>query len=267
MNILVTLDRGYLKPLCVMLRSLCAVHPHTDIKVFVMNKSLTQTDFDYIKTRLNCSRCTMCDVKIDDTMLKNAPVTDRYPPEMYYRIFAADFLPGDVDRVLYLDPDLVVLKNLESLYSTPLEDNLFAAASHVNKPMRTINGIRLQMAENGPYINSGVMVMNIKLLRKQHNRKKILQYIEKNKKLLFLPDQDVISAIYCDRIVSIDPYIYNMTERMLLSPKSIKNAVDFEWVKNNSAIVHYCGRNKPWKKNYHGSLDCFYTKYSDGLDM
>lgn len=262
MNILVTLDKGYINPLCVMLRSLCDSHPHLDFDVYVMNQAFDNKDYEYINNKLNCDRIVFHDIKVDSDMLADAPVTDRYPHEMYYRIFAAKFLPDSIDKILYLDPDLVVIGNLEQLYSTELDNCFFAAASHVGKHLQKINEIRLQMDVKGPYINSGVMLMNLALLRKEQDFREVFEYIEDNKNILFLPDQDIISAIYPDRIMAIDPYIYNMTERMLLSPKSIINDIDYEWVKENSAIIHYCGRNKPWKKNYRGVLDSFYNDYA-----
>lgn len=262
MNILVTLDRGYISPLCTMLRSLSNSHTDKKLDVYVMNKAFTCEDFEFINKTVNCTNIHLHDVKADDSMLSCAPVTDRYPHEMYFRIFAAKFLPDAIDKILYLDPDLVVLKNLEKLYDIDLGSNYFAAASHVNRPLRKINEIRLQMETKGPYINSGVMLMNLNLLRKEQDYSKVFEYIEKNKNILFLPDQDIISAIYSDRIITVDPYIYNMTERMLRSPRSIRNNIDEEWVKNNSAIIHYCGRNKPWKANYIGVLDKFYRQYS-----
>ena len=267
MNILVTLDSGYVKPLCVMLRSLFKSNPCEKFDIYVINKSLSDKDFEYIRCKTNISEHTVYDIKINDDMLAQAPVTDRYPHEMYYRIFAAQFLPENVDKILYLDPDLVVLKPLDSLYNTELGSYFFAAASHVNKPLQKINEIRLQMETKGPYINSGVMLMNIKLRREQQDFSKVFEYIEKNKNILFLPDQDIISAVYSDRIIAIDPYVYNMTEKMLLSPKSMLNEIDFEWVKQNSAIIHYCGRNKPWKENYLGVLDSFYISHSEGIDI
>ncbi len=267
MNILVTLDKGYINPLCVMLCSLTDSHPNTIFDVYVMNKSFGNADYEYIKTKLNCDQIHFHDIKVDDKILADAPVTDRYPHEMYYRIFAAKFLPDTIDKILYLDPDLVVIKDISVLYSIDLVNNYFAAASHVGKSLQKINEIRLQMDTKGPYINSGVMLMNLKALRKEQNYREVFEYIEKNRNILFLPDQDIISAIYSDKIVPIDPYIYNMTERMLRSPKSIKREIDYEWVQKNSAIIHYCGRNKPWKENYTGVLDCFYKKYSGKINI
>lgn len=37
--------------------------------------------------------------------------------------------------------------------------------------------------------------------------------------------------------------------------------INTRWIKENSVIIHYCGKNKPWKKNYKGSLNEFYNYY------
>ncbi|MBQ5327283.1 MAG: glycosyltransferase family 8 protein [Oscillospiraceae bacterium] len=264
MNILVTLNQGYIRPLCTMLYSLSLAHPDTVLDVYVMNKSFTDDDYSFIYKNIKSENIVLHDIKVDDSMLRDAPVTDRYPLEMYYRIFASKFLPENLDKILYLDPDLVVLKNLSELYNTELADNFYAAASHVSRPLQKFNEIRLQMDTKGPYINSGVMLMNLKLLRRKQDFVRVFEYIDKNKNVLFLPDQDIISAVYSEKIITVDPYIYNMTERMLHSPKSIKNCIDAEWVDKNSAIIHYCGRNKPWKCNYTGCLDKYYRYFSEG---
>ena len=167
MNILITIDNGYLDVRCVMLKSLLLCHPDTEFTVYVLNSSLNSEDFAAMKQSLPSKRMTIVDVKAGKDLLADAPVTERYPKEMYYRIFAAAFLPDNVDRVLYLDPDLVVIKPLYNLYSIDLDGFYFAAASHVGKFLTNLNALRLQTEENTPYINSGVMMINISLLRKE----------------------------------------------------------------------------------------------------
>ena len=258
MNILVTLDSGYIKVLSVMLKSLLMADRENHFMVYVMNSALTEADFDYVEKYLDCDRLKLVDIKIDSSILAGAPVTDRYPLEMYYRIFAAAFLPGDVDRVLYLDPDLVVLKPLDDLYNMDMGDNYFAAASHVGNILTRVNNIRLNTEEDAPYINSGVMLMNIKLMRSQQDCDRVLDYISRHKSFLLLPDQDVISAVYSEKIVEIDPLVYNMTDRLLLHPDTAERGVNMEWVAQNTAIIHFCGRNKPWKDRYMGPLGYIY---------
>ncbi len=254
MNILVTLDKGYIHPLSVMLKSLIISNKNTDFDVYVMNTELEKQDFEYIKSFVPYKRLNIIDLKVNNCLPDTAPVTDRYPVEMYYRIFAAKFLPETVEKILYLDPDLVVLKSLRPLYNTNMEENYFAAASHVGRVLTKVNNLRLSTEDGDPYINSGVMLMNIKLLREQQDFTKVFDYIEKNKNLLILPDQDVISAVYGDRIMEIDPFVYNMTERLLIHPDAIEKKIDMAWVAQNTAVIHFCGRNKPWKEYYMGLL-------------
>lgn len=263
MNILVTLDKNYLNPLIVMINSILKSNKDIYLKLYIMNSCLTSDDFIYINSFFE-KRLEIIDIKINNKMLRDAPITDRYPKEMYYRIFAAKYLPKDIDRILYLDPDLVVINSLDKIYNVDMQNYFFAAASHVFGPISLFNKIRLQMDEEN-YINSGVMLMNLNELRRHQNIKEVYKFIEKNKRYLILPDQDVISGLYSSKILPLDPYIYNMTER-LYTFKRFRHHVNLKWIKNNTVIIHYCGRNKPWNKNYKGKLNRFYLEYCNILN-
>lgn len=259
MNILVTLNANYLKPLIVMLKSLGYNNRRKKFDVYVMNNSLSDMDIEFIRDNV-LKNINIIDLKVSDTEFGDAPVTKRYPKEMYYRIFASYYLPKKIDKILYLDPDLVVINNIEKLYKTNLDNYYFAAASHVCGILQTFNRIRLKMGRENVYINSGVMLMNIKLLRKEQKRGDVYNFIEKNKNKLMLPDQDVISGLYANKVLPLDPYVYNMTEK-LLNQKYFRPDISFKWIEENSVIIHYCGRNKPWNTKYKGILNKFYEDY------
>ena len=199
-------------------------------------------------------------VRADGLDLSRAPITDRYPKEMYYRIFAAKCLPEELSRVIYLDPDIVVNGSLRELAELPMGTNLFAAATHVRKMMYMLNALRLDMDEDGVYINSGVMILNLELLRKEQDEEAVYRYIEEHKNVLVLPDQDVISGLYGSRILELDPYRYNMTERLFLLRPQKEAWRNLDWVREHSVVIHYCGRNKPWKSGYTGQLGVFYEE-------
>lgn len=259
MNILVTLNSGYIPPLKVMLTSLLQSNPDSSVTVYILHRSLTEQELAEVAAVLG-ERGAVRGIEINDERLAEAPVTDRYPTEMYYRIFAAHYLPKELERVLYLDPDLVVKGSLSELYQLELEECFFAAASHVKGTMQRINEVRLDMEESGPYINSGVMLMNLPLLRQEQDAAEVFRYIEQHKKVLFLPDQDIISGLYSGRILPIDPYRYNMTERLFMLRPNSEAWLDLEWVRENAVIIHYCGRNKPWREPYIGKLNVFYDE-------
>lgn len=260
MNILVTLNYNYLDQLIVMLKSLAYSNKHQKFDVYVMNNSLTEKDIKYLNKNI-MTNIKIINLKINDKELNKAPITKRYPKEMYYRILASFYLPKTVDKILYLDPDLVVINRIDKLYNMKLDNYYFAAASHIWGILQTFNRIRLRMNNNDIYINSGVMLMNIKLLRKEQNRSDVYKFIKKNKSKLMLPDQDVISGLYANKILPLDPYVYNMTEKLLNQTYFLPH-ISERWIKENSVIIHYCGKNKPWNKHYKGVLNKFYNYYS-----
>ena len=267
-HILVTLDRNYLKVLSVMLYSLSQSDPEGVYTVYVVNNTLTEEDFASLSALL--PRTELVNVQVPEDLLQNAPVSDRYPTEMYYRLFAARYLPQQLERILYLDPDLVVLHSLRSLYQIDFDGKLFAAASHIeSRTFRELNRRRLHLSEHAKYLNSGVMMMNLALLRKE-SPQTIIDYIQSHKATLLLPDQDVLNALYADRTVPLDPLVYNLGEKYLRLknlhlPPAEKLTLD--WVHSNTAIVHYYGRNKPWKEHYRGSLGIFYYEWEQQLQQ
>lgn len=263
--ILVTLDALYLRPLCVMLRSLAARTPERDFRVFVLHSSLTPADLDAVRRAIEGCRMTLEEIRVSGGGLDGAPTTDRYPREMYYRIFAAQVLPPELDRVLYLDPDVLAINPVEKLYATPMGDALFAACSHVHASLRKLNELRLGMKKDAPYINSGVMLLNLSRLRREQRPETVQEWLAEHKSL-FLPDQDVISTLYGDRILLLDALQYNLGEKFYLScrlrPRSVgEGRPDLAWVRQNSVLIHYCGRNKPWKPRYIGELGVFYDEF------
>ncbi|MBQ6886662.1 MAG: glycosyltransferase family 8 protein [Lachnospiraceae bacterium] len=258
MNILVTLDENYIPYLNVMLKSLLDSNRDCCFDVYLLHSAISDKAVESTKNILG-SDSVLHMVKATDIGLDDAPTTARYPQEIYYRIFAAKYLPDTIDKILYLDPDLIVNGSLKELYNTNLDNYYFAAASHTGPVLRKFNEIRLDMDEDAPYINSGVMLMNLKRLREEQNYNDVFEFIDKRKMLLMLPDQDIISALYGSKILALDSFKYNMTERLFRLHAPFEKDLDLDWVRNNSIIIHYCGKNKPWKDNYLGQLDVFYN--------
>lgn len=129
MNILVTLDRNYLQPLRVMLGSLYLNNPGQVFDVYLVGDGLTAEDLAGLEAL--CAPCgALHPVEVPAELFAGAPVVRYYSRAMYYRLLAAQFLPQTLDRVLYLDPDILVINPLRPLYDTNLEGKLMAASVH-----------------------------------------------------------------------------------------------------------------------------------------
>ena len=199
-------------------------------------------------------------VQVDSGLFAGFPVFRRYPVQIYYRLAAPCLLPSSLDRVLYLDADTLVINSLAELYGADFEDNLFMACTHTRESLTMANRARLGIKNDVPYINTGVMMMNLGRLRKELDMEAIRVYVREHAPALFLPDQDILTALYGRRVKLLDSMVYNLSDRLLSTynadPRNEKRGLG--WIRKNSVVIHYYGRNKPWKPGYHGVLDVFY---------
>ena len=165
MNIVVSLNANYLRPLCVMLRSLLDANPGEKADVYVLHASLSPEAFSFARSALPDGRLRLFDVRVPEDFMADAPVLFHFPKEMYYRIFSARLLPQTLGRALYLDPDMVINRPLAPLYGMELGEHFFAAARSVNPVSQVEYKLRLDMPEESEYFNSGVLLMNLDALR------------------------------------------------------------------------------------------------------
>lgn len=263
MNILVTLDSNYVNPLCKMLKSLSIVHSDDIIELYVAHSSLTEFDFATINFAIMNSNINVHNIRVDGRLFENAPTCKRISKETYYRIFATEYLPNDIDRILYIDPDTLIIGSLERFYNMPMGDAVIAGAKHFDGVIDEWNKFRLDIKASQSYINAGVMLINLKNMRAVFSAEKIFGYIEENKNILFLADQDVINAVYDGKIILFDENVINLDERCfsrLVRKKGLQGA--FDYINSQTSIIHYDGKYKPWKEGYKGYLNVYYDDAS-----
>lgn len=104
--------------------------------------------------------------------------------------------------------------------------------------------------------------MDLNALREVIRLEDISAYVREHEKALILPDQDILTALYGDRIKLVDSLRWNLSDRVLAFYNGAhpKEKRDVNWVRENTSIVHYCGRNKPWNESYTGTLGVFYRE-------
>lgn len=262
MNILVTLNSNYIKPLKVMLKSLFINNHGENFSIYLMHSSLTDDELKDLKSFIEIDGSQLQVVNIDDGYFKDAPVLLHYTKEMYFRLLAYKFLPRNIERILYLDPDILVINSIKKLYNTNMDEYLYAAAYHDVIPIKEINKIRLNPYQIDRYYNSGVLLMNLELQRQNIDEESIFKFIEKNRHKLIMPDQDIINAMYSKKIKSLDEKLYNYDVRYYRLYKMRSNKVwDMDYVIRNTVILHFCGKKKPWKKDYSGKFHSLYKHY------
>lgn len=262
MNILVTVNSAYVKPLLVMLESLFYNNQQEEFHIYLFYRNLKKWELAVLDAFIGRHKCTLLTFYIEDRLFENAPVALYYSKEMYFRLLAHTLLPDSLNKILYLDPDILVLNPIRDLYETDISDYLYAAAYHKNVTATNFNKLRLHPYKINAYYNSGVLLMNLNGLRRETSEREIYGFIEKNKNRMILPDQDILNSLYAARIKRLDELYYNYDARLYPYYKlSYDWNFDMNQVIYHTVILHFCGRNKPWNEGYHGRFLSLYKHY------
>lgn len=266
-EILVTVDENYLQPLKVMLYSMYQHHRKEKVRVWLIHEKISEKKLNPLRKLLTTFDWSFEPIKIEDDFFKEAPTVERYPKEMYFRLLCGNILPKSLKRVIYLDPDLLIINSLLPLWTMDLEGNLLGAATHTGVTNITtgINNIRLNTDHN--YYNSGVMLIDLDKAREKIKIEDIQQTIEKYASYLLLPDQDVLNHLYGHYIKEIPDEIWNYDARKYLSylTKSV-GKYDLHWLMENTSILHFCGKPKPWQIKSDTKFTALYLDYAHRLE-
>lgn len=254
MNLLVTLDSNYVHQLLVMLKSIEVSNPYESLTVYILHTRLTEFDLALIKRSF--PRYKFVPIVPDDSLFDGAHFTKRITKETFYRLLLCDYLPDDVDRILYLDPDTVVLKGLSPLYNHDFGKKCFVGAGHTGGVVEWFNKKRLNMSNDSTYINAGVMMINVNNCRKIIRKGDIRRLIDKKGALLFQADQDIFNALYYEYTDYVCADVYNLDEHTYR-----KHRLNRDYITDNTVIIHYDGKNKPWNEDYNGSMGEYYDYY------
>ena len=266
MNLLFCVNRKFLTLLLSCLRSIVRSGGYEHYDAYVLHSDFEQPEIDALG-RDFAAAVTFHFIFVPDETFDGFPESDRYPKQIYYRLAAPLLLPQDLDRILYLDVDTVVINSLKALYETDFEGNFYVGCTHTREFLTKINQARLKSEKAVSYVNTGVLLFNLPVLRENLSLAEIRDYTNERKRAFILPDQDILTALYGDRVKLADTMRYNLSDRILgfHNADRSQEKVDLNWIRENSVIIHYCGKNKPWHDDYTGTLGVFYNELFEQL--
>lgn len=261
MNLLFCINQKFLPLLQSCLKSILAKGGYDHYDAYILHSDFQQDAIDQVDTWFP-GRVDFHFIQVPDSLFDGFPETERYPKEIYYRLAAPFVLPHELDRVLYLDVDTVVINSLKELYESEFGECYYVGCTHTNHFLTKINMVRLGSLKAVSYVNSGVLLFNLPALRENISLQDICSYANSRRGILILPDQDILTALYGDKVKIVDSMRYNLSDRILsfYNADPANKKLDLDWVRQNAVIIHYCGKNKPWNEKYNGILDVFYKE-------
>ncbi len=263
MNILLAFNSNYYMPALVLLKSLLVNNQWCrEIRIYVLYSDLKPGEirrFSQVAEESGIAKAIFLPVETDT--FQDAPLHLKWiSRETYYRLLAQEMLPESVERVLYLDVDMIVMGSLEEFYHQDFEGKLLVACNRYGlggtDPKRLE---QLTLPRDTIYFNAGTLLYDLAGQRQQIDPNILYEYPVLFYQQLKYGDQDVLNAVFYGLTKFADWRVYNCFDSNTTRQRQEDR------VRRSCKIFHYNGRGKPWTERYWGRMAWLFWDYAQLL--
>ncbi len=277
MNVFFLSDDKFAEIFAVAVESLFTQQKHTvELRVFLIENNISEIN----KSKLN-KIADDFDRKIEYIPMPDIQARigkELYIPKMlnmvdFARLFAAEILPQDIDKIIQLDCDLILRHPIDELWNIDLGDNYCSMINEGHSArMRDILGI----PSDGMYYNSGVVLINLKKWRDDQMGQLSINYMKKMHGYIPVNAQGVINAVM-DGKIGLLPLKFNVYALMyaftyeeflkLRKPTYYYSKEEYEEALADPYIIHYMTcfylDARPWMKDCQHPMTNEYLEYRE----
>lgn len=237
-NILITTDGNYLPHAYELINSI-KMYNENKLNIFLVYCDLKDTEINEFKEFIVSNNYGNVHTYYIDASKYDLPLQISYLSiTAYIRLFAPLLIKEKIDRILYLDCDIICRGSILPLYNADFEGKPIAACINMNYETNPDFNYNLGLDIENEYINSGVLLINIDEYKKIVNEQIIIDCITEYRDRLVQHDQDLINILFYKnmKLLSTD---YNY---QILRPE--------REAKIDSCLTHYAESPKPWEDSY-----------------
>lgn len=234
-NIFAACDDNFVEHFCVLASSIY-VH-NEDANLYLMGVSLNDQSRKVVADTANQFGRKIEIIDIDPQLLNNFPATERWTVAAWSRLYADSLLPRGLGKVLYLDCDILVVADLSDLFELDMEGKSTAARGGSDQEEFVVERRHaLNLGQNDPYFNSGVLLMDLPVWREKKLGQKCIEFGQKNAAILTHYDQCSINGALVGDFYALD---------------DCYNAIPFwhDFQSKNPQIIHFASGRKPWSNS------------------
>lgn len=229
------IDINFARGMGICITSVILNNLEKNIMFHIFTDKMNKADLEKLKELTKYKNVGIKIYYIDSDVFKTLPTTIAWSKAIYYRFIMGKVLYGSVDKVLYLDADILCVGSLDELIQFDIKENIIVAiednfvSSHQRMEYLDI--------KNGKYFNSGVMYINIDRWNEEQIAERSLDLLQKNPERYKSFDQDVLNILLDGKTYFADEkwnYIYNLGYMNHEIPSGRK-------------LIHFTG-DKPWQK-------------------
>ncbi|WP_216901284.1 glycosyltransferase family 8 protein [Synechococcus sp. CCY 9618] len=248
MIIACTIDNNYIRHCAVMLKSLRLANPEEAISVYIMHGVIDAAERARLAAYLGDFLPSVSFIQLDEEMLAGFPVFGHITLATYFRLLLPAALPHAVEKVIYLDSDLIVVDSLTPLWESSLGENSIAAVEEHNQEF---DRQRLALAEGSLVFNAGAMLINLARWRQDNILGTGLAFAQAHPERIKHWDQDVLNSLLEAHWSPLD-WRWNALPHLWLHPDYADPATSLgrqaEAARARPAVIHFAGSGvaKPW---------------------
>lgn len=277
MNIVLASDDNYVPLLTISIVSFLENNSNefNEINVFILDDGISKQNIDKINNILNKYKCNVVFIKTKNIEHLNSKIVSLEKDNIasfttYSRLFIGSLIPDNIDRIIYLDCDILVVNSVKQLWDEDISDYYCAAVLDCcNTTVQKMLGI----SEGDNYINAGILYVNLKKWREDNVEEKFIEFIMNNQNRYYQHDQGIINNTFKNNIKIISPKYNLQGYFQFMSYKVSKkfSGIDNEYyskeiideARKNPVVLHFCGSNffRPWK-NENNHYTKLYKKYA-----
>ncbi|MFI3302535.1 MAG: glycosyltransferase family 8 protein [Rikenellaceae bacterium] len=251
MDIALSFDSGYVMPSGVAIASICDSNEGCDLHFHLFVNGVSEVDKAKIMEVVD-GRAQVTFYDVDVELLSQCPINPQIHSNSiakYFRLLIPSLVDEGIERILYLDGDILVRRNLSELFDMDMQGRTIAMVyDKIRYDTELFNRLRYER-EYG-YFNSGVCLMNTKQWRERGCTQTIFDYIAENSSILTWEDQDALNRVFAGDCLAL-PFMYNVQEYMFYEDESYiywKDSQLLHEARHTPVVVHMCGV-KPWNYN------------------
>lgn len=274
MNIVYSSDENYVQHMGISIFSLLQNNTEVDeITIYILSNDIS----DESKKKLNdivINQFRRNIVFIDFTLYKDLSLKMEWPISIsaYARLFLSEMLPEICERVIYIDCDTVICESLWSLWKTNLGNNSVGGVIDTVLPQFK-DAVGLD--RENEYINSGVLLTDIKKWRERKVQDRFIQFIKEHQGQVSHHDQGTINGVLHGEIMVIHPRFNAMTPffttryenlfRLYQIQGRYYSKQELKQAKLKPVIIHYVPEfvGRVWEYECRHPKKNVYKKYMD----
>lgn len=266
MNIVLASDNNFVQHCCVTMTSI--LRHNKNVVFYLFTEGLSEENVKLLTQHVERLGGVLKICLMDSSIVSRFPMPKQNATHItvatYYRLFAELALPRSVNRLIYLDCDIVVRGELTELYNTNLDGYAIAAVYQHNEwGIENKAFERLHIPFKNGYFNAGVLMINLNYWREHDVTNRLLNFIRNHYDRIIAHDQDTLNSVLNEEVRALD-YKWNYLPVFLDSSKfTFPAKVDYT-DKKEPVIVHFVNRPKPWE---YYSDHPYTSEYYENLDL